>query len=59
MLSSILDAGSMGMARCGCGYVSVLGRGGGVQELGSDAYKCEDELHRLCFEIVFTVMMIP
>ena len=33
MLSSILDAGNMGMARyigCGCGYVSVLCWGGGV-----------------------------
>ena len=38
-------------------WVSVLCWGGGVQELGSDAYKCEDT--KLCFEIVFTVIMIP
>ena len=49
----------LGIYGCECGYVSVLCWGGGVQELGSVMLIMCEALHRLCFEIVFTVMMIP
>ena len=38
-------------------WVSVLHWGRREQELASITYKCEDT--KLCFEIVFTVIMIP